>query len=146
MALGHGVRLVALAAIFNVIAAISVGCAPAGHADDERRLALELRPPTTEAAVSQAQAIQIGNANVGFAILPSTEVVAFLSDPVRNDPAQGILNLPTSWIVRYALAGGQPHPVPLPGVTPALNIGPGYTYVMVNASSGEVLEITHTGL
>lgn len=115
--------------------------------DDSRRLSLDIRPPTRPATVSETTALSLANEIVGFSVTGATRVHTFLVDvsSVGSGPTASLGDR-TVWVVRYS--GSVPVGVPAPlnadgtyGEEPRATYG----YVLVDAITGEVFEISYTG-
>ena len=141
MAIARAVLVMSLVAV----AAISceIGDPPIG-AEDARRLDMTIQLASAGSTFDERQAIALANENLGFTLSPDLRIDAALARVGGANNSSGhVAGL--VWIVRYS--GNVPIAVPEPSSVgadgPRLEVH--YAYVLVDAISGEVLEITVTG-
>ncbi len=138
------VSLVALLVVGTSLAACADSGARFGEAD-ARRLDIKIEPASGGSAFDGAQAIALANANMGFLISDDLKIDSLLA---RVKDAENSKGHPTGlvWIVRYSGVVPVAFPEPSSEVAhsqPILDVR--YGYVLIDAVTGEVLEITFTG-
>lgn len=127
-------------------AALSCGVAesPIGEAD-ARRLDITIELASSGSTFDARQAIALANENLGFTLSPDLQIDAVLAHVApAHQSVGGVVGL--VWIVRYS--GNVPASAPEPSAEgpPASPHVVRYAYVLIDPISGEILEITYTGV